>query len=49
VFNTRDLDALEVNPQRQSQNGNNDVSNHESFADLCFSAVICGSFLRLVQ
>src|SRR6185295_14042998 len=31
VFDTRNLDALKVNPQRQSHNGDDDAANHSRF------------------
>jgi hypothetical protein len=41
MFDTRDLDALKVNPQRQSHHGNNDASNHKiRFGDPCLSALL---------
>jgi len=30
VFETRDFDALEVDPQRESHEGDNDATNHVS-------------------
>ena len=44
VFDTRDLDALEINPQRKPHESYDDPANHKvQFADLRLSAFICGS------
>ena len=39
VLDSRDLDSPEVNPQRKSQERNNDMSDH---AVPWFSALVCG-------
>jgi hypothetical protein len=38
MLDTRDLNALKVNPQRKPHDGNYDAANHSyRFADPCFS------------